>query len=143
MDMKEIANWVARSLPGLICKQNWGETAWFYNPGGYFANGDPFLAITMRDRESDTASRLDRVGVWRLSFHLPRAGFEAHFGTGGADDCAFDALDRLTPHPDPRRAGWAAINAPSRRRFETLKPLLRDAHRAARAGFETRFGAAA
>ena len=147
MEPKEIANWIGRTLPGVVCKESWGETAWFFNPGGFFANGGYFLTIKQANGPHDRASRLDRDGVWRLGFAMPLDRYEARFGPrparplkGGVCDgpWAYDALDRLTPHPLCAWRGWAAINAPSRRRLEDLKPLIRDAHREARARFEAR-----
>lgn len=147
MEPKEIAAWATRALPGAVCKESWGEAAWFYNPGSFFANGAYFMTIKRSDGPNDAASRLEREGVWRLSFGLPYDRYETLFGgrparpgKGGVidGDWPFDAIDRLTPHPVYGWMGWAAINCPERRSFETLKPFLKEAHRKARLTFEAR-----
>ena len=145
MESLEIARWAGRTLRGVTCKESWGETAWFYNPGGFFSNGTYFMTIKASDGPNDRASALDRYGVWRLSFALPPEAFEDRFGPrparppkGGVCEGAwsYDALDVLTPHPVYGWMGWAAVNAPSRRSFEALKPLIRMAHGRAKRGFE-------
>lgn len=147
MDPSEVARWIARNLPGVVAKRSWGEDAWFYNPGGMFANGAYFLTIKRQDGPNDRASRLDRTGVWRMNFGLPAEDFEARFGArpprppkGGVCDgpWIYDAPDLLTPHPVYGWMGWAAIVNPSRRRFAEIEPLLRAAHRKARRAYECR-----
>ena len=49
---------------------------------------------------------------------------------------SYAALDALTPHPVDGWKGWVAVNAPSRRTFEAIKPLIRMAHGCAKRGFE-------
>ena len=152
METQEVARWIGGTLRGVVCKESWGEVAWFYNPGGFFANGSYFLTIKRWDGPNDKASRLDRDGVWRLNFGLPREQFEDRFGPrparppkGGVCDGPWDyaALDQLSPHPVYGWMGWVAINAPSKRTFEALKPLIREAHVKAKRGFETRTAKAA
>ena len=49
METQEVARWIGGTLRGVVCKESWGEVAWFYNPGGFFANGSYFLTIKRWD----------------------------------------------------------------------------------------------
>ena len=152
MEPRDVAQWIAEALPCVTVKASYGETAWFYNPGGFFANGTYFLTLKRANGPNDRASRLDREGVWRLSFGLPPSIYEERFGPrparpakGGICDggWAYDAIDVLHPHPIYGWMGWVAVNAPTRRRLEEVKPLIHAAYDKARAGFEKRTRAAA
>jgi len=130
---------------GLAPKASWGETSLFYNPGRALPNGVYFCTVKDHDGANDTASKLDRPGVFRLALGLPVARYEALFGPRPqrpakgetvATGHDFTALDALVPHPVYAWMGWVQILNPSRASFESLHPMLEEAHRAVVAKFQ-------
>lgn len=135
------------SFEGVAPKPSWGETSYFYNPGRRFANGAYFATIKLSDGPNDTASKLSREGVWRLSFGVSKARYVALFGPlparppkGGiiSGDWVFTALNQLTPHPVYGWMGWCAMLCPEQALLDQHRALIEDAHARARAGFEAR-----
>jgi hypothetical protein len=145
MTAEEIIAAIIDRFDGLAPKVTWGETSLFYNPDLALPSGVYFCTIKDHDGANDTASGLDRPGVFRLALGLPIARFEALFGprpqrpakggtvTTGHD---FTALDVLMPHPVYAWMGWAQILCPSSASFEQLQPTMAEAHRAAVTKFE-------
>ena len=86
----------------------------------------PFVTL-VADDQYDAWSGLDRPGVFRLNIGLGGPTFRALFPDA---DAAGDwtRLDTLMPHPDYARQHWVCIVSPSAASFETLKPLLIEAH---------------
>lgn len=118
---------------GLEPRESWGEISYFYNPEQRFARGTYFLTIKERDGSNDRASALDREGVWRLNFALPKAQYEQLFGPppprpakGGVvdGDWDFTALDRLMPHPIYGWMAWACILSPAAATVDRIWPLI-------------------
>ncbi len=149
MDIRELNTWVMTTFEDVVPQYTWGEHAYFYNPGGLKPRGTYFLTIKQQDGANDKASHLDRPGVWRLNFGLPKASFIHCFGlppsrpgkgmtVEGPWD--FTALDQLMPHPVYGWMAWASILNPSQKSFETLKPLIMNAYNKARDGFDKRSG---
>ncbi|MFL9669492.1 DUF6194 family protein [Variovorax sp. AB1(2024)] len=101
----------------------------------FFHDGDnkfPFATIVTKDSEFDSASRLDRPGVFRLNVGVGKESFRALFGdTPPAIDPA--APDTLMPHPVYARMHWVSVISPSAKTFEKVKPLLAEALALARA----------
>lgn len=136
---EEIIAAINDRFEGLAPKASWGETSLFYNPGRVLPNGVYFCTVKDHDGANDTASKLDRSGVFRLALGLPVAQYEALFGPRPqrpakgetvATGHDFTALDVLMPHPVYAWMGWAQILNPSRASFEQLQPMLDAAHRA-------------
>jgi hypothetical protein len=50
----------------------------------------------------------------------------------------FTAVDELTPHPVYAWMGWVQILSPTQPSWETLRPLLDEAHGKAKAAFDAR-----
>lgn len=135
---------VTDRFPGVVPKASWGETSLFYNPGRVLPNGVYFCTIKQHDGPNDTASRLDRPGVFRVAIGLPVPTYVRLFGPrpprppkGGtvATGHDFTALDTLMPHPVYAWMGWAQILSPSREQFDAIIPLIAEAHAAAVAKF--------
>lgn len=138
---------VCHSLAGVILKKAWGETALFYNPEHTLPHGVYFCTLKQSDGENDRASRLDREGVYRLSFGLPMNAYSTLFGQkpprpakGSAVNTGhdFSQVDVLMPHPVYAWMGWVQILSPSASSLEALRPLIVEAHQAARERFEKR-----
>lgn len=147
MTPDEVMAALVAAYPGLVPKETWGETSLFYNPGRVLASGTYFATVKEHDGENDRASELDRDGVFRVSFGLAPATYARLFGPRpprpakgqmvqtGHD---FTAVDELTPHPVYAWMGWVQILSPAQPSWETLRPLLDEAHGKAKAAFDAR-----
>lgn len=121
--------------------QTWGETSYFYNPGRQFARGTYFLTVKSKDGANDSASMLDRDGVFRLNMGLPKADYITLFGPPPrrpSKGCTIDgpwdftALDRLMPHPVYGWMSWVGVLSPTAATFEICLPLIAKAYSRAR-----------
>jgi hypothetical protein len=122
--------------PGLRREAYYGERSIFYNPGGVAPLGAIFASVKDRDGPNDKASELGREGVYRLAFCLTAKSFAERFGQaprrppkGGAVDLSgFDVtrLGELLPHPVYAWMRWVQILSPTRRQYESLRPLLEE-----------------
>jgi uncharacterized protein DUF6194 len=134
------------SLPGVVAftpdeesgapEAAWGDTFFFYDPhGDETARRMPFATIVTKDYEGfDTASDLDRPGVFRLNVGVGRAAFEELVGYPPADHPArsaetdYTAADTLIPHPAYAVQSWVAVLNPGERTAALARTLLTDAH---------------
>jgi hypothetical protein len=125
---------------GLVPKASWGETSLFFNPDRVLPNGVYFATIKDHDGANDSASHLDRLGVFRVALGLPRASYERLFGPrparpprGGVvvSDHDFTATDVLMPHPVYAWMGWVQVLSPSTETFTGLQSLFAEAYDAA------------
>ena len=151
MSRDEIAARVA-ALPGVVTvtaseatgapEVSWGDTFFFHDPDGDdpTARRMPFATIVIHDYPGfDTASDLNRPGVFRLNIGVGRAVFERLFGCPPSahatrqDDIDHTALDRLVPHPVYAAQAWVAVLNPGESTAARAWSLLVEAHdRAAR-----------
>ena len=147
LDIKDVDTWIMTTFDGLAPGKSWGERSYFYNPDGRTARGTYFLTIKEKDGANDRASNLDRQGVWRINFGLPRPDFVRLFGRlparpgkGQAIEGPWDftTLDLLTPHPVYGWMGWVSILNPSPESFDGIKPLIGAAYGKARENFAKR-----
>lgn len=140
------------SLPGVVAvtaseaggapEIAWGDTFFFYDPDGEGRTGRrmPFATIVTKDYDGfDTASNLNRPGVFRLNIAVGRAAFEELIGYPPAahaeksDRYDYTAVDRLLPHPAYATQAWVAIVNPGETTTARARTLLTDAQaRAAR-----------
>jgi hypothetical protein len=138
---------ILRDFSDTQAHESWGETSLFCNPGGRFARGAYFLTLKSKDGANDRASALDRPGVFRMSFGLPRGVFEPLFGRpparpgkGGVIEGPWDftAEGQLMPHPVYGWMSWVCILNPSAADIAEHMPLIRAAHAKAVKTFERR-----
>jgi hypothetical protein len=113
----------------------WGDSFFYYDPTGDGDRRHPFATLVTKDYPGfDTASDLDRPGVFRVNVPVGRQGFAALFGhlpKAHADHQAeydYAALDRVVPHPVYAGQGWVSVVNPGPRTAEQLETLLRQAH---------------
>ena len=95
----------------------------------------PFATLVVKDYPGwDTASDLDRDGVFRVNVSIGREVFEKAFGYPPSahpqhqERFDYTALDRLIPHPVYATQGWASVVNPGEATGERLRALLSDAH---------------
>ncbi len=92
-------------------------------------NKFPFATIVTKDNEFDSASNLNRPGVFRLNMGVSKETFRGLFGEAEPSGIDNTALDRLMPHPVYARMYWVSVINPSAATFETVKPLLAEARK--------------
>lgn len=140
MSPESIVHAITSHLDGVIPKSSWGETSLFYNPGNLLPNGVYFCTIKEKNGDNDKSSELDRDSVFRVSIGVGQENYESHFGTkpkrpakgcivNTGDD--FTQLDKLMPHPIYAWMSWVQILSPSQASFDTIFPLIKDAHASA------------
>lgn len=124
----------------------WGDSFFYYDPDDDPANRKwPFATIVVKDYEGfDTASDLNRPGVFRVNIGVGRAVFEELLGYPPAAHAdhhqALDyrVLDRLLPHPVYAAQSWVCVLNPGEATAARVRDLLTGAH--ARAAARHRAG---
>ncbi|MGI5122698.1 DUF6194 family protein [Marinactinospora thermotolerans] len=115
----------------------WGDTFFLYDPEGegMGAQRMPFATIVVKDYDGfDTASELNRPGVFRLNISVGRTAFEELVGyppAAHADQAAeidYTVTDRIIPHPVYAPQSWVAVVNPGPTTRERVRDLLTDAH---------------
>ena len=143
----EINDWIMENFDDVVIKAKYGETTYFYNKDKTLPHGVYFFTIKESDGPNDKASRLDRPGVFRVSWQLERAEFEEKFGDlpprpakGESISTNFDLsrLDTHLPHAVYGWMGWSMILAPKRQQFELQKDSIRRAYGRAKRKFDER-----
>jgi len=113
----------------------WGDTFFFYDPDGEPSRRRmPFATIVTKDYDGfDTASDLNRPGVFRLNIGVGRAAFEELVGFSPRayeeHRTEFDptAADTLIPHPAYALQAWVSIVNPGEKTDELARTLLENA----------------
>ena len=107
----------------------WGDSFFIYDPDRDLddAHRFPFATIVTKDYgKFDNSSNLDRPGVFRLNIGVSKETYARLFPAEGDHD--FTALDRLMPHPVYGTNHFVCILNPSESTFESIKPLVKEAH---------------
>ncbi|HMB91609.1 MAG TPA: DUF6194 family protein [Rhodothermales bacterium] len=95
-----------------------------------------FATLVTKD-EYDSASDLDREGVYRLNIGVGRDTYTRLFGPPpphpsewGVVETGHDyhQLDCLMPHPMYSPMSWVCVLNPGEETFETIKPLIVEAY---------------
>ncbi|MFC6081271.1 DUF6194 family protein [Sphaerisporangium aureirubrum] len=114
----------------------WGDTFFFYDPDDDpAARRLPFATIVTKDYAGfDTASDLDRPGIFRLNIAVGRTTFTELTGYPPAahpehhDTIDYTATDRILPHPVYAPQSWIAILNPAAVTTPQARALLQQAH---------------
>lgn len=132
----------------VVMTSAWGEQGLFYNPDNKLARGTYFLTVKDYDSENDTASELDRDGVYRVNFALRPDTYLSLFGDrpprpAAGDLCEtgydYSRLDTLLPHPTYAWASWVCVLSPTEATFDALSALVDEAYELAQERFERQF----
>ncbi|MGH8929979.1 MAG: DUF6194 family protein [Egibacteraceae bacterium] len=114
----------------------WGDTFFFYDPDGDVPTNrrQPFATIVTKDYQGfDTASQLDRPGVFRLNISVTRDAFRELVGytpaahKGSSADVDYTATDRLLPHPVYAPQSWLCVLNPGNETDAQVRFLLKEA----------------
>jgi hypothetical protein len=114
----------------------WGDTFFYYDPeGDRPASRQPFATIVTKDYEGfDTASNLNRPGIFRVNIGVGRHIYEDLFGhlpAGHAEHFArydYAAVDQVIPHPAYATAGWISVLNPGEATTDQVRSLLTQVH---------------
>ncbi|CAL9350108.1 hypothetical protein SUDANB121_00459 [Nocardiopsis dassonvillei] len=129
----------------------WGDVFFYFDPEGnaYESGGMPFATIIVKDYPGfDTASRLDRPGVFRVNAAVGRRLFEELVGhspaahpehAGEVDPAGFD---RVIAHPVYAAQGWVSVVCPGEATAGRVREMLAAAHGREAARWGRRTGAA-
>jgi hypothetical protein len=133
MDEAAITRFITETFSNVEAFVASGDTYFFHHPDPDSPDRRfPFATLVTGDRH-DTASNLDRPGIFRLNVGVSKQTFQSLFPTAGDHD--HTALDRIMPHPVYGNMYWLCVLNPSPETFQTVKALLAEAHeRAGRRG---------
>jgi hypothetical protein len=139
------------SLPGVVAmtaseadgspEVAWGDSFFFYDPDDSLPADRrfPFATIVVKDYTGwDTASDLDRPGVYRLNLSVGRERFRELFGFPPAEfeshrgEFDYTALDRVIPHPAYGQQAWVSVLVPGPGSADQVQALIDHAHQWAR-----------
>ncbi|GAA4626356.1 hypothetical protein GCM10023113_22960 [Cellulomonas oligotrophica] len=154
VDVEGVLGW-ARALPGVIVETveegsdappaAWGDSFITYDPDGNAEPGrwQPFATVVTSDYPGfDTASRLDRPGVFRVNVSAGRQLFAELLGYPPAEARAADvdhtAADVWLPHPVYAAQGWVCVVCPGPATAGRLRVLLEQACTRAAARYRER-----
>lgn len=147
MTADKIINYCLENLEGVVLVNSWGERGIFYNPENKLKRGVYILTLKEKDGENDSASKLNRVEVYRVNLGVRKETFLNMFGViparpvkGGVVDMDYDftATDKIMPHPVYGWMSWLCCLNPSDKTFEKLKPLIEEAYEYAKEKFGKR-----
>lgn len=127
MSIDDIEKIIINRYKGLAPQNTWGEKSYFYNPENLFSRGTYFITIKQKDGENDSASNLNRNGVYRINSGATKNDFKNLFGDrpnrpskGGIIDGPwnFEEKNVIMPHPVYGWAGWVCVINPNPKIFE-------------------------
>ncbi|MFI7700108.1 DUF6194 family protein [Nonomuraea sp. NPDC049480] len=105
------------------------EVAWGDAFFTYRSDRQPFATIVIKNYPGfDTASDLDRPGVFRLNVAAGRAAFERLLGyppEARPDGLDYTVLEQVLPHPVYAAQGWVCVLNPGE---QQARSLVTDAH---------------
>ena len=133
----DISKYLLHNFHGITQIEAWGEKSFFYNPDREFSRGTYFCTLKEKDGENDSASKLNRDGIYRLNFGIEKSTFLELFhtipnrpskGMCIEGDYDFSKLDSLSPHPIYGWMCWVAILNPSNESFRKIESLLSESY---------------
>ncbi|MCC5903761.1 MAG: hypothetical protein JJT87_17745 [Halomonas sp.] len=109
----------------------WGDTFFYVRDHSGHPKKMPFVTIVTKDYEGfDTASNLDRGGLFRLNIDVGKEKFEALFGFEPRDlelySDRFDvtSVSQLFPHPVYGASSWVSIINPGSEATDMVNSIL-------------------
>lgn len=137
LSVEALTNKIMTKYPGLIPTNTWGELSLFYNPKKALAKGVFFCTLKSKDGDNDTASNIDRNGVFRFNFGISKKSFLKLFdqeykrpAKGHIINAPFDftQLDTILPHPIYGSMNWICILNPSAKSLEQIEELIDESY---------------
>ena len=133
VDAESIRAWIIAEFPGTHAVDASGDTFFPHAPDGHLPERWMPWATLVTSDAHDTASALDRPGVFRLNLGLPKARFAELFPPGRDHD--HRALDVVMPHPVYGGQYWVCVLNPDAS-WPATQGLLREAHALAARRYE-------
>lgn len=126
MNETSVADYIAKTFPGVETTTNFGYTFFFYGSDHKL----PFATLASSDNEYERISNLDRPGVFRLNIGVSKQTFQSLFSTAKVDVSSYDftLLDVIMPHPDYAQQYFICVLSPSEATFERIRALLAEAY---------------
>lgn len=111
MEFEAIHEYLVTTFPGTRVMEANGDVFFIHDPDRDLPDERciPWATLVTSDAY-DTASDLDRTGVFRLSIGLSKSGFGELFSVAGEHDTC--ALDVLVPHPVYGSQYWVCVLNP-------------------------------
>ena len=140
MNIDEIEKHLLNDYDDIVMIHTWGEKSFFHNPSLKLKRGSYFATIKEKDGENDTASSLNREGVYRLNIGVTKDMYLSLFGglpqrplQGKTieGDFDFQALNVVMPHPVYAWMGWVCILNPQSEMKKECHRLLRNSYKRA------------
>lgn len=125
----------------------WGDSFFFYDPAGDVPANQrmPYATVVTSDYPGwDTASALDREGVFRVNVAVGRTAYQELISHHAADHAAhhdefdYSAPDVILPHPVYATQGWVSVLNPAERTRSLVRRMLQEAHASAKGRDERR-----
>ncbi|MDB5338431.1 MAG: hypothetical protein JWN70_4050 [Planctomycetaceae bacterium] len=136
MDETSITEYITGTLGRVDTVDANGDRFFFYDPGDGLPPDHmwPFATLVTSDF-NDTASNLNRPGVYRLNIGVSKQTFGSLFGSesnpadvGDESGYDFTVLDQLMPHPVYGKMYWVCVLNPGTATFESVQRLLAEAY---------------
>jgi len=149
LTVRLIVEWIQQRFEGVVTKEVYSELTFFYNPNQALPNGVYFLTIKEKDGPNDKSSRLDRDGVFRISFKPKPTAYQMRFGDKpkrskkvslSGTETDYSLLDTWLPHPIYAWMGWTMILNPSKKSLDELWPYIEESYLQAKQRFLERVG---
>lgn len=133
LSIDEVTEYITNRYIHVKPKSAWGETSFFYNPDNTKPNGSYFLTIKEQDGKNDKASKLNRNGIYRVSFgitknsfislfhEIPKRPSKGHIIKGNYD---FTSQNILMPHPIYGWMTWICVLNLTYNTLLNITPLI-------------------
>ena len=128
-----IEHYMLENFDDIFPLNSWGERSFSYNPNKQLTRGTYFATLKEKDGAHDTASFLNRDGVFRLNLGVTKACYLSLFSQlpkrpkkGGVVEGPYDfqAVNTRLPHPSYGWIGWICVLNPTMDTFEKCKYFL-------------------
>lgn len=142
-----LISFITTHFSGLIKKECYGETTFFYNPEGLLSHGTYFCTIKEKDGPHDKASNLSQENTYRLNCALSFNTFKELFntipprpikGTTISENYDFTSHNVLMPHPIYGWMRWVCITNPTTQSLPLIKKALQESYTLAVTNYEKR-----
>ncbi len=134
---EDVINYCLNNLPDTVLVRSWGEDSIYYNPERKLIRGIYVLTVKEKDGDNDSASNLNRPGMFRVNTGITKESFQRMFGSipkrpaaGCVVDMDFDftQTDQIMPHPVYAWMAWVCVLNPSRNTFDSFIPLINESY---------------
>ncbi len=147
MDIERVKSIITKRYEGIVCKDTYGETTFFYNPNEVLKNGVYFCTIKEKDGPNDKSSLLNANGNYRISTGITKEKFLELFaeipkrpskGEVIKGNYDFSIENIIMPHPIYGWMSWVQILSPSDEMMNNYLNLIDISYEKAKVKFQER-----